>query len=144
MSTFGGMFGDALPGVSCDRFDGDNDNSDQFFLSHCHSGNVGTLILLCPALCETVFLFSDHMEGLDKLVPLLRRKNSVKVNNRIYCSMISKAFLVRKYPNLDERYVKDLFPNQGVEVNVFDKKLGSMYKLRVTGVPANHCPGSVM
>jgi len=37
MSTFSGTF-DLLPGLSCDRFDGANLNSDQFFLSHCHAG----------------------------------------------------------------------------------------------------------
>ena len=37
MSQFPGWF-DSLPGVSCDRFDGRNLDSDQFFLSHCHSG----------------------------------------------------------------------------------------------------------
>ena len=28
-----------LPGVSCDNFSGENRNNDQFFLSHCHTGN---------------------------------------------------------------------------------------------------------
>ncbi len=84
------------------------------------------------------------MRGLEDVVPVLRRKNSVRVNRRIYCSMTSKAFLVRRHPTLDERFVKDLFPNEPVVVNVFDKSSESLYKLRVTGIPANHCPGSVM
>ncbi len=84
------------------------------------------------------------MKGLEELVPLLRRKNSVRVNNRIYCSIVSKAFLVRRHPNLDERFVRDLFPNEAVVVDVFDKRKAVMYKLRITGIPANHCPGSIM
>ncbi len=69
MSIFPGTF-TGLPGVSCDRFSGANVNSDQFFLSHCHS---------------------DHMVGLDSLVMRLRNLNKVKVNHRIYCSMTSKV-----------------------------------------------------
>ena len=38
MRPFNGKMAN-LPGVSCDHFAGDNKNSDQFFLSHCHSGN---------------------------------------------------------------------------------------------------------
>ncbi len=87
---------------------------------------------------------TDHMHGLEYLVQLLRRKNAVKVNHRIYCSAVSKAFLVRKHPNLDERYVKDLFPNQPAEVRVFDKAEGCFTHVRVTAIPAQHCPGSVM
>ena len=64
MSIFPGTF-PSLPGVSCDRFSGANLNSDQFFLSHCHS---------------------DHMVGLESLVTKLRSMNKVKVNHRIYCS----------------------------------------------------------
>ena len=64
MSIFPGTFL-SLPGVSCDRFSGQNLNSDQFFLSHCHS---------------------DHMVGLENLVTKLRSMNKVKVNHRIYCS----------------------------------------------------------
>ena len=59
--------------------------------------------------------------------------------------MISKAFIVRRYPYLDERWVKDLFPNEAVTIHVFDRQNGgSMYQLRVMAIPANHCPGSVM
>ena len=59
--------------------------------------------------------------------------------------MISKAFIVRRYPYLDERWVRDLFPNEAVTIHVFDcQKGGSMYQLRVMAIPVNHCPGSVM
>ena len=85
------------------------------------------------------------MVGLERLVTKLRSMNKVKVNHRIYCSMISKAFIVRRYPYLDERWVRDLFPNEPLTIHVFDRqKGGSMYQLRVIAIPANHCPGSVM
>ena len=62
-----------------------------------------------------------------------------------FFAVISKAFIVRRYPYLDERWVKDLFPNEAVTIHVFDRQNGgSMYQLRVMAIPANHCPGSVM
>lgn len=85
------------------------------------------------------------MVGLDRLVPILRRKNSVRVNHRIYCSKISKAFILNKYPMLDERHVRDISEKEGaIDVTIFDKSKGDMYKLKVTPIDARHCPGSVM
>ncbi len=43
-----------------------------------------------------------------------------------------------------ERFVCDLPHNEPRIVNAFDKKQDRMYRLRVTLIPANHCPGSVM
>ena len=43
MCSFQGVFAN-LPGVSVDNFEGVNKDSDQFFLSHCHTGN-NTLFL---------------------------------------------------------------------------------------------------
>ena len=122
MSQFNGVFAN-LPGVSCDRFTGINLNADQFFLSHCHA---------------------DHMLGLDLLIPTLRRRNAVKVNHRIYCSSISKTFLVKKFKAIDERHIKELAQNEPLVLNIFDKAKKDMYKLKVTAIPADHCPGSVM
>ena len=84
------------------------------------------------------------MVGLDGLVANLKRRNAVRVNHKIYCSQISKAFLVRKYPKLDLRFVEDLQPGFPIEINSYDKPNVSFYKLRVTAIPANHCPGSIM
>jgi hypothetical protein len=42
------------------------------------------------------------------------------------------------------RFVCELQANEGHVVDVFDKRKAVMYKLRVTTIPANHCPGSVM
>ncbi|CAB4056289.1 DCLRE1C [Lepeophtheirus salmonis] len=114
----------ALPNVfNCDHFRGEAEVNDQFFISHCHS---------------------DHMVGLDKLAPLLCRRNSVRVNHRIYCSMISKVFILRRFPFLHEKMIKDIFPNEPIIIDVFDKDSESFYKLSVTTIPADHCPGSVM
>ena len=96
MSEFSGVFG-SLPGVSCDRFTGVNLNSDQFFLSHCHT---------------------DHMMGLDCLIQTLKRRNAVKVNHRIYCSAISKTFLVKKFKGVDERFILALSPNEPIMLNI--------------------------
>ncbi|XP_040576764.1 protein artemis [Lepeophtheirus salmonis] len=122
MSSFKGLFSN-LPGISCDHFRGEAEVNDQFFISHCHS---------------------DHMVGLDKLAPLLCRRNSVRVNHRIYCSMISKVFILRRFPFLHEKMIKDIFPNEPIIIDVFDKDSESFYKLSVTTIPADHCPGSVM
>jgi len=120
-----------LPGVSCDNFSGENRNNDQFFLSHCHT---------------------DHMIGLDvNFIKDMRRKNSVKVNHKIFCSPISKAFLINKFqPQFKDikRFISDEIPiTEGappVVVRVFDKKKSEFYKVNVTCVKAEHCPGSVM
>lgn len=122
MGPFSGVFA-SLPGVTCDMFGGANASADQFFLSHCHA---------------------DHMVGLDKLLPLMKRKNLVRVNHRIYCSAITKAFVLRKFGAHFDRFVKDLVENEPQMVSVFDKRESAMYKLRVTSIPAHHCPGSVM
>ncbi len=149
MSCFSGSFAH-LPGVACDNFVGQNLNADQFFLSHCHSGESNDLVSVCVSFSLHFYWHrltacaADHMRGLDLLGPSLRRQNIVKVNHCVYCSSMSKAILVRKYPNLDEKYVRELFPHQAVGVNVFDKAKKAFYKLRVTGVPAEHCPGSIM
>ena len=122
MSQFNGVF-TSLPGVSCDRFTGVNLNADQFFLSHCHA---------------------DHMIGLDQFLPTLKRRNAVKVNHRIYCSSISKTFLVKKFKDINERWITALSHNEPVVLNIFDRGKNDMYKLKVTSIPAQHCPGSVM
>ena len=89
------------------------------------------------------------MEGLGARMfhQTLSRKNSVRVNHRIYCSEISKTILVKKFggpAGLDRRFISVLPHNQPVQVVVFNKAKSAMFKLRVTAVPASHCPGSVM
>ena len=86
------------------------------------------------------------MEGLDKLFFKMSASNAVRINHRVYCSAITKSFLIRKYSLIGkrQRFVCELAPNEPHTVDVFDKHKSVMYKLRVTPIPANHCPGSVM
>jgi DNA cross-link repair 1C protein len=129
MSCFSGCF-PSLPGVRCDRFDrttGSADSSigdigDQFFLSHCHT---------------------DHMHGLNELARLYQRKyQGGGANQKIHCSEISKAFILNKFKSMPERAIVVIDTNTPKIVNVYDSKV--FYKIKVTAIGANHCPGSVM
>ena len=90
------------------------------------------------------------MIGLNKLLPLLRRKNLNKVNHRIFCHAISKAFLIRKFSKdckdfKDyERFIKEIEINDPFVSSIYDKTRKEFYKVKITAIPANHCPGSVM
>jgi len=127
MSCFMGKF-TSLPGVRCDRFDsiqseGNVAAADQFFLSHCHA---------------------DHMKGIDTLAMFLRRKaNGTKINHKLYCSEISKNFVMEKY-RIPPKTIHVLKNNEPHKIFAYDGVSGSGYHLKVTAVPANHCPGSVM
>ena len=73
------------------------------------------------------------------------------MNHKIFCSPISKAFLINKFtPQFKDikRFISDEIPiAEGappVVVRVFDKKKSEFYKVNVTCVKAEHCPGSVM
>ena len=126
MSRFSGKF-EHLPGVWCDRFETGGGNvllGEQYFLSHCHT---------------------DHMKGLENLARHLKDKHQNKQSgsnkNKLYCSSISKAFIKYKY-NIPEEAIVDLEHNDSKEIWVFDTV--TFYKLKVTGIGANHCPGSLM
>jgi hypothetical protein len=86
------------------------------------------------------------MEGLEEILPLLRRKNLVKVNHRIYCHPISRSFLIHKHGQQYAKFICPISTDKPTYVNVYDKaaKQDLFYKVRVTAIPANHCPGSVM
>ncbi|XP_060527889.1 protein artemis [Cylas formicarius] len=75
MSTFGGKI-EEIPEISVDRFDGDNLNSQAFFLSHCHT---------------------DHMRGLFAHHFQEKIKNEKKF---IYVSPVSRAILNGMCPNI--------------------------------------------
>lgn len=120
MSTFLGLI-EEIPGISIDRFDGDNLNSSAFFLSHCHT---------------------DHMEGLNyNFFHSLKRKNSF-----LYCSHITKLIITNMFPKFDpyilQRYL--------IELNIDELKVinyvhcDTQISITVTCVPSGHCPGSVM
>jgi len=125
MSCFTGSF-TSLPGVRCDRFDSIKSEgrvvaADQFFLSHCHT---------------------DHMVGIDTLAMFLRKKaNGTKINHKLYCSEISKNFVLEKY-RIPVRTIHVLNNNEPHTLHSYDGD--EIYFLQVTAVPANHCPGSVM
>ena len=66
------------------------------------------------------------MVGLDELFPMLRRKNSVKVNHKIFCHAITKAFLVNKFKKdiKDiERFIFELRVNETKTIRVFDRQV---------------------
>lgn len=118
MSTFLGLI-EEIPGISVDRFDGENLNSSAYFLSHCHS---------------------DHMKGLSDLF----FEHLKQSNKYLYCSHISKLFLEsnNKYKLEDiETCIKDI----AIDEKVLIEYKNEGYKtLSVTCISAGHCPGSVM
>ncbi|XP_076238856.1 DNA cross-link repair protein snm1 [Calliopsis andreniformis] len=116
MSTFLGLI-EEIPGISVDRFDGENLKSSVYFLSHCHI---------------------DHMKGLsDEFFEQLDR-----CNKYLYCSSITIAFLQNKY-RLKSSCVKDIRINTPVVVE-YKLDTESTFLVTVTCVSAGHCPGSVM
>ncbi|CAD6219308.1 GSCOCG00004906001-RA-CDS [Cotesia congregata] len=120
MSTFGGLI-EEIPGISVDRFDGENLKSSLFFLSHCHT---------------------DHMQGLIYQTDFV--KKLLAQNQYLYCSPISKKILEYKLhrfgPEADFIKTIDGVSPIIVEYNVENK---TEY-LKVTSISAGHCPGSVM
>ena len=108
------------------------------------------LHLSVPVICfhfyekKMVCFFTDHMEGLKEIIPLLNRKNSVKVNHRIYCSDISREFLINRYGRETKRYIERMAIDKETKVRVFDKRKKEFYYPSVTAISANHCPGSIM
>ncbi|KAJ3642857.1 hypothetical protein Zmor_025606 [Zophobas morio] len=81
MSTFGGKV-DEIPGISIDRFDGANFDSEAFFLSHCHT---------------------DHMQGLSNFD---FQKNLVANNRFIYVSHVSAEILKNMHPFIANNLVE--------------------------------------
>lgn len=118
MSTFFGLI-EEIPGISVDRFDGENLNSSVYFLSHCHV---------------------DHMRGLNQMF----FDHLKQYNKYLYCSSISKAFLEAKYYDI-EICVKDITVDEKVLISYNSEDYSiSTDVLYVTCVSAGHCPGSVM
>lgn len=115
MSTFLGLI-EEIPGVSVDRFDGENLNSSVYFLSHCHT---------------------DHMQGLSDTF----FENLKQYNKYLYCSRISKVFLESKYHDT-QTCVKDIDICEKILIEYINKD--EIDTLFVTCIPAGHCPGSVM
>lgn len=116
MSTFFGLI-EEIPGISVDRFDGENLNSSAYFLSHCHT---------------------DHMQGINYRF----FKHLQQYNKYLYCSHISKLFLKAKDYYI-ESCVKDLSLDTKVCIE-YKNKDNDKNILFVTCISAGHCPGSVM
>jgi len=125
MSCFSGRFF-SLPGLRCDRFDcldgeGSTVPAHQLFLSHCHT---------------------DHMVGLEDVGSFLKKRRRGTGPRKLYCSMISSVFVQKKYPDIPREAIVEMLPNHPLTISVSACK--SVYNLRVTGINANHCPGSLM
>lgn len=117
MSSFPGLI-DEIPGISVDRFNGDNFYSAVFFLSHCHT---------------------DHMQGLDlQFFQRIHNKHQY-----LYCTPISKAILINIH-KLNDNLVDTIRTIDGCSPIVINYNEGSkILYLTVTCIPAGHCPGSI-
>jgi len=115
MSSFLGLMKE-IPGISVDRFDGENLNSFAYFLSHCHT---------------------DHMEGLNSNF----LKHLQQCNKYIYCSPISKIFLEAMF-GYTNSYIRDIPINEKILVEYKHKDHNN--HVFVTCISSGHCPGSIM
>lgn len=97
MSTFGGKIQE-LPNISVDRFDGENFESEAYFLSHCHS---------------------DHMRGLGLYC---FQEQLVEKGKYLYASQISCAILKRLHPYIKNN-VKELDLNIAITILLENKKI---------------------
>ncbi|XP_060813847.1 protein artemis isoform X2 [Bombus pascuorum] len=116
MSTFLGLIKE-IPGISVDRFDGENLTSSIFFLSHCHSDHM-------HGLSDTFF---EHIDEYKKC---------------FYCSPISKALLESRF-KFKSSCVKEIGINIPSIIEYITEKEEKIL-ICVTSIPAGHCPGSVM
>ncbi|XP_012149789.2 elongation factor 1-delta isoform X2 [Megachile rotundata] len=116
MSTFLGLIKE-IPGISVDRFDGENLSSSVFFLSHCHC---------------------DHMRGLSDLFFEYLDEN----NKYLYCSHITKALLENKF-KFKDTCIKEININASVVIEYKTQNKDEIL-ISVTSISAGHCPGSVM
>ena len=99
-------------------------------------------MVACHQSCclSDVFIFQI---GMDKLSAFLRKKSfGTRINNKLYCSAISKAAVLKKFPFIPDRSIVGLKLNEPKLVYVYDGV--NIYSLKVTGLPSNHCPGSLM
>ncbi|CAL1544237.1 unnamed protein product [Lymnaea stagnalis] len=122
MSSFCGQMNDHK-WIAIDRFDGRNLQCTMFFLSHCHT---------------------DHMIGLKS--QLFFDVLHLRSNYFLYCSEVTRLLLLAED---DYTHLKDYIVPLEVGV-VHHLKVPSStsekedYFIKVTLIPAGHCPGSVM
>ena len=80
---------------------------------------------------------------MDSLALFLKKKSyGTRINNKLYCSQITKEFVLKKFPLLPEKTIVALIPNEPRTIHVYDSC--DIFKLRATAIPSNHCPGSLM
>ena len=114
MSEFAGQISE-FPGVSIDRFNGDNLKSTVYFLSHCHT---------------------DRMVGLKEPELFEKLKN---YNLKNYCHKVSAALMsalplyVHSTP-----YIVPLDSDNETTLNV-SLEGDETHTLTVTHIPAGHC-----
>ena len=79
--------------------------ADQFFLSHvdCDNRVCGTwsLEITDTITCIAYCLFQI---GLDTLALFCKKKSyGTRINNKLYCSQITKQFVLKKFPLFPEK-----------------------------------------
>ena len=62
----------------------------------------------------------------------------------MFCSKISTSFVLSQFEDIRAEHVTELINNKPVLISVRDEHREVSYKLRVTAMDANHCPGSIM
>ena len=78
--------------------------ADQFFLSHVHCDHLVSNPTLHPP--DNLPHTSPHtfQIGLDVLALFCKKKSyGSRINNKLYCSQISKKFVLKKYPLFPEK-----------------------------------------
>jgi len=110
--------------------------ADQFFLSHCHTDHMVGIDTLAMFLRE-----ENGYEDRADMFQFRKKANGTKINHKLYCSEISKKFVLEKY-RIPVRTIHVLNNNEPHTLHSYDGD--EIYFLQVTAVPANHCPGSVM
>ena len=73
----------------------------------------------------------------------LRKKSfGTRINHRLYCSEITKMFVLKTFPLTPERCITSLVPHEPHIVHVYDGV--DIFTVRVTGVPSHFSSGSLM
>ena len=85
-------------------------------------------------------MFTIMQKGLESLGPYLK---DIISGGSLFCSKISSSFVLSQFDEIRASNVTELINNKPVVICVKDER-DEDYKLRVTAIDANHCPGSIM
>jgi len=91
------------------------------------------------SLSPVLFIFLDHMQGIRDHLFIKRLQDNPDIF--LYCSPLTRVWLDLRNAN---HKVKELPINSEVELKIPGLPPGRDPCLRVTTLPAGHCPGSVM